>query len=456
MNTSQEYIQQNKDRYVEELIELLRIPSVSTDSSKKDAIHQAANFLLSQFKQFDFNKVELFETPGNPIVYAEHCPHSDKPTVLIYGHYDVQPSDPDYLWDSPAFEPVIKDGDIYARGASDDKGQSYTHIKAVESFVKTGQEIPVNVKFLLEGEEEIGSPNLVPFIESHIDLLNCDMVLISDTSMFGKDIPSITYGLRGLAYMEVEVTGPNRDLHSGVYGGAVENPINVLCEMIAKLKDDDGVISVPGFYDKVKALTPDDRAASAALPFDEEAYKKSLDIKAVHGEKGYTTLERGSARPTLDVNGIWGGYQAEGAKTVLPSKAAAKISMRLVPDQHPQEIAKLFSDYFNSIAPDTVKVVVNEHHGGHPSVTDLSFYGLKAAAKAFEDVFGKEPLFSREGGSIPIVADFKRVLGVESILMGFGLTSDAIHSPNEKFSLQDFQRGIRTSARFMEHLAEMN
>ncbi len=455
MNTSQEYIQQNKDRYVEELIELLRIPSVSTDSSKKDAIHQAANFLLSQFKQFNFNKVELFETPGNPIVYAEHCPHADKPTVLIYGHYDVQPSDPDHLWDSPAFEPVIKDGNIYARGASDDKGQSYMHIKAVESFVNTGQEIPVNVKFLLEGEEEIGSPNLVPFIESHIDLLNCDMVLISDTSMFGKDIPSITYGLRGLAYMEVEVTGPNRDLHSGVYGGAVENPINVLCEMIAKLKDEDGVISVPGFYDKVKALTPEDRAASAALPFDEEAYKKSLDIKAVHGEKGYTTLERGSARPTLDVNGIWGGYQAEGAKTVLPSKAAAKISMRLVPDQHPQEIAKLFSDYFNSIAPDTVKVVVNEHHGGHPSITDLSFYGLKAAAKAFEDVFGKEPLFSREGGSIPIVADFQRVLGVESILMGFGLTSDAIHSPNEKFSLQDFQRGIRTSARFMEHLAEM-
>ncbi len=455
MNTSQEYIQQNKDRYVEELIELLRIPSVSTDTSKKDAIHQAANFLLNQFKELNFNKVELFETPGNPIVYAEHCPHTDKPTVLVYGHYDVQPSDPDDLWDSPAFEPVIKDGNIYARGASDDKGQSYTHIKAVESFVKTGQEIPVNVKFILEGEEEIGSPNLVPFIESHIDLLNCDMVLISDTSMFGKDIPSITYGLRGLAYMEVEVTGPNRDLHSGVYGGAVENPVNVLCEMIAKLKDEDGVINIPGFYDKVRALTPDDRAASAALPFDEEAYKKSLDIKAVHGEKGYTTLERASARPSLDVNGIWGGYQAEGAKTVLPSKAGAKISMRLVPDQNPKEIAKLFSDYFNSIAPDTVKVVVNEHHGGHPSVTDLSFYGLKAAAKAFEDVFGKKPLFAREGGSIPIVADFQRVLGVESILMGFGLTSDAIHSPNEKFSLQDFQRGIRTSARFMEHLAEM-
>ncbi len=285
-------------------------------------------------------------------------------------------------------------------------------------------------------------------------MLNCDMVLISDTSMFGKDMPSITYGLRGLAYMEVEVVGPNRDLHSGVYGGAVENPLNVLCEMIAKLKDEDGVIQIPGFYDKVIDLTEADRKASAELPFDEEAYKKSLDIDAVHGEKGYTTHERASSRPTLDVNGIWGGYMKEGAKTVLPSKVNAKISMRLVPDQHPQEIAKLFTEYFNSLAPDTVKVKVTEHHGGHPALTDLTFYGLKAAAQAFEDVFEKEVLFSREGGSIPIVADFKRVLGVESILMGFGITSDAIHSPNEKFSLQDFHRGIKTSARFMELLAE--
>ncbi len=453
MSTSQEYIDQNKDRFVEELFELLRIPSVSTDSSKKDAIRQAANFLLLQFNSMDLNRVELFETPGNPIVYAEHCPHEDKPTVLIYGHYDVQPSDPDELWDSPPFEPVIKDGNVYARGASDDKGQAYTHVKALESFVKTGQEIPVNVKFILEGEEEIGSPNLVPFIEEHKEMLACDMVLISDTAMFGKDMPSITYGLRGLAYMEVEVVGPNRDLHSGVYGGAVENPLNVLCEMIAKLKDEDGVIQIPGFYDDVIPLTKEEREAAAALPFDEEEYKKSLDIKAVHGEKGYTTLERASARPTLDVNGIWGGYQGEGAKTVLPSKAGAKISMRLVPNQHPKKIAKLFTDYFTSIAPDTVKVTVHDHHGGHPAVTDLSFYGLKAAAKAFEEVYEKEPLFSREGGSIPIVADFKRVLGAESILMGFGLTSDAIHSPNEKFSLKDFHRGIKTSARFLEILA---
>ena len=455
MSTSQDYIDNNKDRFIDELFELLRIPSVSTDSEKKGDIRKAADFLLNQFNFLNLNSTELFETGGNPIVYAEHCPHDDKPTVLVYGHYDVQPSDPDELWDSPAFEPVIKDGDVYARGASDDKGQSYTHIKAIESFVKTGQEIPVNVKFILEGEEEIGSPNLVPFIEAHKEMLKCDMVLISDTAMFGKDMPSITYGLRGLAYMEVEVVGPNRDLHSGVYGGAVENPVNVLCEMIAKLKDEDGVIQIPGFYDKVIPLTEADRSASAALPFDEEAYKKSLDINAVHGEKGYTTLERASARPTLDVNGIWGGYIGEGAKTVLPSKANAKISMRLVPDQHPKEIAKLFSDYFNSLAPNTVKVTVNEHHGGHAAVTDLSFYGLKAAAKAFEDVYKKEPLFAREGGSIPIVADFKKVLGVESILMGFGLTSDAIHSPNEKFSLKDFHRGIKTSARFMELLAEM-
>lgn len=454
MSKSQDYIDQNKERFVEELFELLRIPSVSTDSSKKDAINEAANFLLAQFQSFEFNKTELYQTPGNPIVYAEHCPHKDKPTVLVYGHYDVQPSDPDELWDSPAFEPVIKDGNVYARGASDDKGQAYTHVKAMESFVKTGQEIPVNVKFILEGEEEIGSPNLVPFIKEHKEMLKCDMVLISDTSMFAKDTPSITYGLRGLAYMEVEVVGPNRDLHSGVYGGAVENPINVLCEMIAKLKDEDGVIRVPGFYDKVQALTEADRKASAALPFDEEAYKASLDIKAVHGEKGYTTLERASSRPTLDVNGIWGGYTKEGAKTVLPSKANAKISMRLVPHQEPKEIAELFSKYFNSLAPDTVKVTVTEHHGGHPAITDLSFYGLKAAAKAFEDVYQKEPLFAREGGSIPIVADFKKILGVESILMGFGLTSDAIHSPNEKFSLKDFHRGIKTSARFMELLAE--
>ncbi|WP_020404360.1 dipeptidase [Gracilimonas tropica] len=454
MSTSQEYIDRNKDKFLNELFELLRIPSISTDSSKKDEIKKASQFLANQLKELELENVEVFETPGNPIVYAEHCPHDDKPTVLIYGHYDVQPSDPDDLWETPPFEPTVKDGLIYARGASDDKGQAFTHIKAVESYKKTGQEIPVNVKFILEGEEEIGSPNLVPFLEGHKDLLECDMVLISDTAMFGEDQPSITYGLRGLAYMEIEVVGPNRDLHSGVYGGAVENPVNVLCEIIAKLKDEDGVIQIPGFYDSVVELTEADREAFAQLPFDEDEYKKSLDIKALHGEKGYTTLERASARPTLDVNGIWGGYQGEGAKTVLPSKANAKVSMRLVPDQDPKEIAQLFKKHVESLAPDTVKIKVTEHHGGHPAVTDLDFYGLKAGAKAFEEIYNKEVLFSREGGSIPIVADFKRVLGVESILMGFGLTSNAIHSPNENFSVKDFHRGIKTSAKFLELLPD--
>lgn len=454
MSKTQDYIDQHIDRFLTELFELLRIPSISTDSDKKGEVEKAAHYLINQLEGLELDEVKKFETAGNPIVYAEYCPHDDRPTVLIYGHYDVQPSDPDELWNSPAFEPTVRDGNIYARGSSDDKGQSYTHIKAVESFRKTGTELPVNVKFILEGEEEIGSPNLIPFIEEHKDMLSCDMVLISDTAMFAEDQPSITYGLRGLAYMEVEVVGPNRDLHSGVYGGAVENPLNVLCEMIAKLKDEDGVIQIPGFYDKVKKLTKADREAYKQLPFDEEKYKESLDIEAVHGEKGYSTLERASARPTLDVNGIWGGYTKEGAKTVLPSKANAKISMRLVPDQDPKEIAELFTKHFQSLAPDTVTVKVSEHHGGYPSVTDLDFYGLKAGAKAFEDIYDEEVLFSREGGSIPIVSDFKRVLGVESILMGFGLTSDAIHSPNEKFAIKDFHRGIKTSARFLEILPE--
>lgn len=454
MNNYQKYIDQNKEKFVEELFDFLRIQSISTDSSKKDEIKKAANFLNNQLSSLNLQKVQAFETPGNPIVYAEHITDNNKPTVLIYGHYDVQPSDPDELWDTPPFEPTIKNGLIYARGASDDKGQSFTHLKAVESYIKTDTELPINIKFILEGEEEIGSPNLVPFLEEHSDILSCDMVLISDTSMFGKDQPSITYGLRGLAYMELEVIGPNRDLHSGVFGGAVENPANALCEMIAKLKDEHGRILIPGFYDKVKDLTEEERQAYEQLPFDEEDYKKTLDIKQVHGEEGYTTLERASARPSLDVNGLWSGYQKEGAKTILPSKANAKVSMRLVPDQDPKEIAKLFKEFIESIVPDTVRVKVYEHHGGHPSVTDLNFYGLQAGAKAFEDVYNTEVLFSREGGSIPIVADFKRVLNVESILMGFGLTSNAIHSPNENFSLQDFYRGIKTSARFMELLPD--
>ena len=454
MSTVQNYIDENIKEFENELFDLLRIPSVSTDSKHKEDVKKAASFLINQLEEIGLDNVTLHETKGHPIITAEKLPHDDKPTVLIYGHYDVQPSDPDDLWKTPPFEPTIIDGRVYARGASDDKGQSFTHIKSIQSYLKTGTELPVNVKFILEGEEEIGSPNLIPFIKENKDLLSCNMVLISDTAMFGEDQPSITYGLRGLAYMEVHVTGPNRDLHSGLYGGAVENPANVLCEMITKLIDEDGKIQVEGFYDDVEPLTPEMREAYKALPFDEEKYKKSLDLKAVYGEKGYSTLERASARPSLDVNGMWSGYQGEGAKTVLPAKAGAKVSMRLVPDQDPNKIADLFTKHIKSMAPDTVDVEVVAHHGGYPVVIDLDYYGLKAAAKAFEDVYDKEVLFTREGGSIPIVADFKKVLGVNSILMGFGLTKDALHSPNESFSLKDFHRGIKTSARFFEVLPD--
>lgn len=454
MSITRKYIEENSEKFEKELFNLLRIPSVSTDSDHKDDVKKAAQFLVDQLKDIGLDKVTLHNTPGHPIITAEKIPHPDKPTVLIYGHYDVQPSDPNELWNSPPFEPTVKDGRVYARGSSDDKGQSFTHIKAIESYMETGTELPVNVKFILEGEEEIGSPNLVPFIKNNKELLSCDMVLISDTAMFAEDQPSITYGLRGLAYMEIHVTGPNRDLHSGVYGGAVENPVNVLCEIIAKLKDEDGVVQIPGFYDDVEPMTPEMREAYKQLPFDEEAYKKDLNLKKLHGEKGYSTLERASARPSLDVNGIWGGYQAEGAKTVLPAKAGAKVSMRLVPGQKPENIYNVVEDYVTSIAPDTVTVDVVPHHGGQPVVIDLEFYGLKAAAKAFEDVYEKEVLFAREGGSIPIVADFKEVLGVDSILMGFGLTKDALHSPNESFSLKDFHRGIQTSAKFFELLPD--
>jgi acetylornithine deacetylase/succinyl-diaminopimelate desuccinylase-like protein len=452
MSTVQDYIDNNIETFKDELFQLLRIESVSTDSSKKGDVKEAAEFLASHLEEVGLDEVTLHKTEGHPIITAKKVVDPDLPTVLIYGHYDVQPPDPEELWETPPFEPTVKDGRVYARGSSDDKGQSFTHVKSVAAYLQTGTDLPVNVKFILEGEEEIGSPNLIPFINDHQDLLSCDMVLISDTAMFGEDQPSITYGLRGLAYMEVHVTGPNRDLHSGVFGGAVDNPANALAEIISKLKDDDGVIQIDGFYDDVEEMTPEMRDAYSKLPHDDDAYKDDLGIKELKGEKGYSTLERSSARPTLDVNGIWGGYQKEGAKTVLPSKAGAKISMRLVPNQDPRTISKLFTDYVKSIAPDSVTVEVEEHHGGYPVVIDLEFYGLKAAAQAFEDIYEKEALFSREGGSIPIVADFKKILGVNSILMGFGLTKDALHSPNESFSLKDFHRGIKTSARFLELL----
>lgn len=451
----QAYIDANIETFKQELFSLLRIPSVSTDSKRKGDVQAAAEFLRDRFVEAGLENVTIYPTPGHPIVYGDWL-HAgeDKPTVLFYGHYDVQPPDPPELWTNDPFEPTVVDGKVYARGSADDKGQAYIHVKSIASFLQTGTPIPVNVKIIIEGEEEIGSPNLVPFLKEKKDLLACDMVTISDTSMFAEDVPSITYGLRGLAYMEVEVFGPNRDLHSGLYGGAVANPLNVLCEMVAKLKDENGVIQIPGFYGKVKPLTDDERDAYKELSFDEAAYAAELGVPKTFGEEGYSTLERASGRPTLDVNGIWGGYQGEGAKTVLPSKAGAKISMRLVPDQDPEEISRLFAEHFKRLAPDTVRVEVHAHHGGYPAITDLNFYGMRAAAQAFEDIYGKTPLFTREGGSIPIVAAFKNILGVSSILMGFGLNSDNIHSPNEKFSLKDFHRGIKTSARFLEVLAD--
>lgn len=452
---NQAYIDANIEQFKAELFDLLRIPSVSTDSARKEDVRKAANFLKDRYLEAGLEHVKVFETPGHPIVYGDwlHA-GADKPTVLFYGHYDVQPPDPLELWTNDPFDPTVVDGKVYARGAADDKGQAYIHVKSIQSFLQSGTSLPVNVKIIIEGEEEVGSPNLIPFLEAQKELLACDMVLISDTSMFAEDVPSITYGLRGLAYMEVEVFGPNRDLHSGIYGGAVANPLNVLAEIISKLKDENGVIQIPGFYDKVKPLTAAEREAYKALPFDEAAYAKELGVGATFGEEGYSSLERATGRPTLDVNGIWGGYQGEGAKTVLPSKAGAKISMRLVPDQHPDEISALFAEQFKKLAPPSVRVEVHAHHGGFPAITDLNFYGMKAAAQAFKDVYGKEPLFTREGGSIPIVAAFQRILGVSSILMGFGLNSDNIHSPNEKFSLKDFHRGIKTSARFLEVLAK--
>ena len=452
MIPSSEYVKENKDRFIEELLRLLKIPSISADPKYKQQCLQTADEVKKALGQAGCQQVEICETPGLPVVFGQIIKDAQLPTVLVYGHYDVQPPDPMDKWETPPFEPTVRDGDIYARGSSDDKGQSYTHLKALEAYQKTDTDFPVNIKFIFEGEEEIGSPSLVPFIEDHKELLGCDMVLISDTAMFAEDTPSITYGLRGLAYMQIEVQGPNRDLHSGVYGGAVDNPANVLSNIIAQLKDDDNVIQIPGFYDDVKELTEEDREAFLKLPFDEEEYKEKLGLKALDGEKGYSTLERTSARPTLDVNGLWSGYQGEGAKTVLPAHAGAKVSMRLVPNQDPKKVAQQFKDYVESLAPDTVEVTVEEHHGGHPAITDLSFYGLQAAADAFEEIYGKEPFFTREGGSIPIVADFQKILGAQSILMGFGLNSDAIHSPNEKFALKDFYRGIHTSAKFFQQL----
>ena len=460
MSTIKSYLEAEKEQLINELISLLKIPSVSADSAfKKDVLH-TADFVLESLKNAGCDHVELCETPGYPIVYGEKIIDKNLPTVLVYGHYDVQPADPIELWDSPPFEPVIKktpihpEGAIFARGACDDKGQMYMHVKALEYMTSTGN-LPCNVKFMIEGEEEVGSESLSWFVPRNKEKLANDVILISDTGMIANDIPSITTGLRGLSYVEVEITGPNRDLHSGLYGGAVANPINILSKMIASLHDENNRITIPGFYDAVEELSKEERAEMGKAPFSIENYKKALDIAAVYGENGYTTNERNAIRPTLDVNGIWGGYTGEGAKTVIASKAFAKISMRLVPNQDWKEITKLFQNHFESIAPDAVKVKVKPHHGGYGYVTPIDNIGYQAASKAYETTFGKTPIPQRSGGSIPIVSLFEQELKSKTILMGFGLDSDAIHSPNEHFGIWNYLKGIETIPYFYEYFADL-
>ena len=453
MSTFQTYVEQNKDRFLDELFDLLRIPSVSTDSKFADDVRKTAEFVKEQLLEANVDSAEVVETEGYPIVYAEKMVDPTKPTVLVYGHYDVQPADPYELWKSPPFEPEVRDGKIYARGACDDKGQMYMHVKALETML-ANDALPCNVKFMIEGEEEIGSSHLAGFVKENRKKLEADVVLISDTGIIDNENPSITVGLRGLSYMEVEVTGPRIDLHSGMFGGTVANPINVLCQMIASLHDDQGRINIPGFYDKVRELSEKERAEINRAPQDDEKYKQELGVQKLTGEDGYSTLERIGIRPTLDVNGIWGGYISEGAKTVLPSKAYAKISMRLVPDQHPDEIDKLFTKHFESIAPDTVQVKVSPHHGGEPAVVPTDSPAIEAAKKAFQDAWGKEPFLTREGGSIPIVSLFQQELGIDSLLMGFGLDEDAIHSPNESYGVFNFLKGIETISLFYQHFAK--
>lgn len=448
------YLETNKQRFLDELLDLLRIPSVSADSKFKGDVRRAAEFVKDKLTAAGLDGATLYETPGHPIVYAEKIVDASKPTVLVYGHYDVQPADPYELWKTPPFEPTIRNERIYARGACDDKGQFYMHIKAIEAMLATDG-LPCNVKVMIEGEEEVGSDHLGEFVKEYRDMLKGDVILISDTSIISNETPSLETGLRGLSYVEVKVTGPNRDLHSGVYGGGVANPINVLCDMIASLHDENGRITLPGFYDKVTDLSDDERAELAKAPFDLEEYKRDLAIDDVMGETGYSTNERTSIRPTLDVNGIWGGYTGEGAKTVLPSTASAKISMRLVPNQTPDEITELFTNHFVAIAPAGVHVTVTPHHGGMPYVTPVDSVEFEAASKAFEDAWGKKPIPTRGGGSIPITALFEKELGIKSILMGFGLDSDALHSPNESYGLFNYYKGIETIPYFYKHYAAL-
>ncbi|MEZ7507794.1 dipeptidase [Cloacibacterium sp. Arc13] len=455
MSDTQSYIQQNKQRFLDELIELLKIASISADPAYNQDVLNCADAVAKHLANAGADQVEICETKGYPVVYGEKIINPELPTVLVYGHYDVQPADPLELWESGPFEPVVKktelhpEGAIFARGSADDKGQFFMHVKAFEAMMKTNS-LPCNIKFIIEGEEEVGSVSLAGFLEENKEKLSCDVILISDTHIYSNEQPTVTTGLRGLSYMEVEVEGPNRDLHSGLYGGAVPNPINVLAEMIAKLHDEEGRITIDGFYDNVEIVSVEDRAEMNKLKDNPEEFKKSIGLSGVEGETGYTTLERTSIRPTLDVNGIWGGYTGEGAKTVIPSKAFAKISMRLVPYQTDEEITEKFTKYFEKIAPASVKVKVTPHHGGMPYVLQSNTKEFQAAKKAMEKAFGKEVLPYRSGGSIPITSLFEKILGAKSVLMGFGLDSDAIHSPNEHYGLYNFYKGIESIPYFFE------
>ncbi len=450
------YIDSNKERYLEELKDFLRIPSISNEESHKDDVRKASLWLENHLNTIGLDNVKIFETEGHPIVYADCLKAGkDKPTVLVYGHYDVQPVDPLELWTNPPFEPTVKGTKIYARGSADDKGQIFIHIKSIEAHLKNNGKMPVNLKVIFEGEEEIGSVNLHKFLESQKALLKADYVVISDTSMYKDNMPSICYGLRGLCFMQIDVVGPNRDLHSGSFGGGVQNPINALADIINKLKDEKGHILIDNFYDDAVALSQKERDEFKRLPFNEDDYKKDLEVDELFGEEGYTTIERVSARPTLDCNGIWGGYQGQGAKTVLPSSAGAKVSMRLVPNQDPDKVAKLFEKFIHKIAPKSVKVNVTYLHGGKPSVTAIDTPAIKAAVKALKDAFNVEPVFFKEGGSIPIVNSFNEILGADAILLGFGLPDDNIHSPNEKFDLNNFYKGISTVAYYYDELSKI-
>lgn len=452
--TTTDFLSANKTQFEQDLMKLLAIPSVSTDRQRKPEVARCADEVANQLRDAGLNDVRVMPTEGHPVVFGQWTEAPDKPTILFYGHYDVQPEDPIELWTSPPFEPTVRDGKVYARGATDDKGQFLCHIKAVKALMQTDGSLPVNVKFIIEGEEEIGSPHLAPFLREHKELLASDILVISDSAMFAEGIPSMVYGLRGLAYIQIDLKGADSDLHSGVFGGAVPNPGFELCKIVAALKDEKERVTVPGFYDKVLDLTPEERQQYSELPFDEEKFRAGLGVPGLSGEEGYSVLEQRTARPTLEVNGMLCGFTGEGAKTVLPNKAMAKISCRLVPNQDPDEIAELLQKHISNLCPDTIECKVTVHHGGHPWITPPDHPALKAAAKAVERVFGREPVNVREGGSIPIVIDFERILGVPGVLLGFGLNDENLHAPDEHFDLGNFHRGIETSLHLMREMAD--